>query len=317
MDFQDYYATLGLPPTATQDQIKRAYRKLARKFHPDVSKEPDAEARFKEVAEAHEALIDPERRAAYDALVQRRARGEPIDPPPGWQGRPADGGAADQAFSEFFEAMFGQAGHPGQGAPGPGRPRRRVRAVAGDDQHGDITIALDEAFAGAMRTVSLQLPVLDSRGRASLQTRQLEVRIPAGVRPGQQLRLAGQGGLGQGGGPAGDLYLAVQIAPHPVFRLDGRDLSFDLLLAPWEAALGASVAAPTPQGPVQLTIPPGSVAGRRLRLKGRGLPGQPAGDLYAVLGIQLPPAATADEQGAYNALALAFPGFNPRQALPA
>jgi curved DNA-binding protein len=316
MDFKDYYATLGVAPSATHEQIKHAYRKLARKFHPDVSKEPDAEARFKDVAEAHEALIDTERRAAYDALQQRRARGEPIDPPPGWQGSAAAGGEASHDFSAFFEAMFGQDARPGSGTGRPRRTGTSTRQRPGDDQHGDIQISLEEAFAGAQRLVSLHLPVVEGNGRASLQLRQLQVHIPAGVRPGQQLRLAGQGGPGQGGGAAGDLYLAVAITPHPVFRLDQRDLYFDLPLAPWEAALGASVPAPTPQGPVQLTIPPGSLPGRQLRLKGRGLPGQPAGDLYAVLGITLPSAATAAEQGAYSALAAAFPGFNPRQALP-
>mgnify|MGYP000016335575 CR=1 FL=1 len=310
-----HYATLGIAADATQAQVKRAWRKLARQFHPDVSKEPDAVARFQAIAAAHTALIDPERRAAYDALLQRRARGEPDEPPPAWAGRPpghGDGAEQDDgmAFSDFFDTMFG----PGQGGGGP---RRRTRARPGADQHGNIRISLDDTLAGAQRQVTLDVPVVGTDGRVGLQRRQLDLRIPAGIRSGQQLRLAGQGGPGQGGGAAGDLLLTVEIAPHPVFRLDGRDLSFDLPLAPWEAALGASIDTPTPQGMVHLQIPPGSAPGRRLRLKGRGLPGQPAGDLYAVLGIRLPPAATADEQGAYGAMAAAFPGFNPRQVLGA
>lgn len=317
MDDTDHYATLGIAPDATQAQVKRAWRKLARRFHPDVSKEPDAGARFQAVAAAHTALIDPERRAAYDALRLRRARGEPDEvPPPGWQARPsrpsAGGAGAEEGpdFSDFFGRMFAD----GQAGAGSGR---RPRARPGADQHGSIRISLDDAFAGAQRQVTLDVPVVGADGRVGLQRRQLDLRIPAGIRSGQQLRLAGQGGPGQGGGPSGDLLLSVEVAPHPVFRLEGRDVSFDLPLAPWEAALGASIDAPTPQGMVQLQVPAGSAPGRRLRLKGRGLPGQPAGDLYAVLGIRLPPAATADEQGAYGALAAAFPGFNPRQALGA
>lgn len=311
MDAPNHYATLGIAADATQAQVKRAWRKLARQFHPDVSQEPDAAARFQAASAAHTALIDPERRAAYDALLQRRARGEPDEVPTGRPGRPP-GHAADgfehAAFADFIDGMFtdSRAG-----------ARRRPRAWPGADQHGSIRISLDDAMAGAQRQVTLDVPVVGADGRVGLQRRQLDLRIPAGIRSGQQLRLAGQGGPGEGGGPPGDLLLTVEMAPHPVFRLDGRDLSFDLPLAPWEAALGASIDAPTPQGMVQLQIPPGSAPGRRLRLKGRGLPGQPAGDLYAVLGIRLPPAATSAEQGAYGALAAAFPGFQPRQALEA
>ena len=333
MEFKDYYATLGVAPTATAEVIKRAYRKLARKYHPDVSKEPDAEARFKEVAEAHEALSDTERRAAYDDIAQRHARGQPFEPPPGWdsgfefsgrgpggpsrgQARPDGADAAD--FSEFFESLFGRGGFQGAEARhrrGTG-PARAMPAI-GPDHHAKLAIGLLEACQGVQRTVTLRMPVADAAGRGTLAERHLDVVIPKGVRDGQQLRLAGQGGAGTGGAPSGDLYLAIQILPHPLFRLDGSDIRFDLPVAPWEAALGATVTAPTPDGPVQLNVPAGSQQGRQLRLKGRGLPGKQPGDLYAVLTIALPPSATAPEQAAWQALASAFATYNPRAALEA
>ena len=317
MDFKDYYATLGVERSATQDEIKRAYRKLARKFHPDVSKEPNAEARFKDVAEAHEALIDPERRAAYDDIGQRHARGQPFEPPPGWDsgfefsgnGAMPPGGRGDADFSDFFESLFGRS-QGGRRAPRPGGGSVHAQ---GEDHHARVVIDLLDAYRGAQRTVSLRVPVFDADGRASLHDRQLEVQIPKGVRAGQHLRLAGQGGMGQGGAAAGDLYLEIQFKPHAVFRLDGRDVSFVLALTPSEAALGAAVTASTPDGAVQLSIPPGSGSGRKLRLKGRGLPGEPPGDLYAVLGISLPPATSEADKEAWRALARAFPDFNPRQ----
>ncbi len=313
MEFKDYYATLGVAATASAAELKRAYRKLARKYHPDVSKEPNAEARFKEISEAHEALIDTERRAAYDDIAQRHARGEPYEPPAGWdagssargparRGHARDGPEAP-AFSDFFDSIFGRAA-----GAGPGRAQRR----AGADHHAQVVIELLDAYRGAERTLSLRVPVADAQGRNVLQDRQLHVTIPRGLRQGQQLRLAGQGSPGFGGGPAGDLYLEIQFAPHPHFRVDGRDVTFDLPLAPWEAALGATVKAATPAGDVELSIPPGSTSGRKLRLKGRGLPAQTPGDLYALLAVAWPPAATEAEQEAYRALALAFPGFNPR-----
>lgn len=331
MQFKDYYATLGVERSATPDAIKRAYRKLARKFHPDVSKEPDAEARFKDVAEAHEALIDTERRAAYDEIARRHASGQPFEPPPGWDsgfefsgrgpggdepGRAARGDAGD--FSAFFESLFGRGGF--EGAEGPhrrGAGRRPEGPAAGRDHHAKVAIALLDACRGARRTITLRMPGFDAAGQAALQERQLEVDIPKGVREGQHLRLAGQGAAGQGGAPPGDLYLAIEILPHPLFRLDGADIHFDLPVTPWEAALGATVTAPTPDGSVQLGVPPGSTQGRKLRLKGRGLPGKVPGDLYAVLTIALPPSAAEPEQEAYRAFAGAFAAFDPRAALEA
>ena len=329
MEFKDYYATLGVERTATPEEIKRAYRKLARKYHPDVSKEPDAEARFKDVAEAHEALIDAERRAAYDDIARRHASGQAFEPPPGWDsgfeysgrgggGRPgghthAADGAAD--FSDFFESLFGRGGFGA--AQGMQHPRADTGPMPGRDHHAKVAIELQDAYRGAQRTISLRMAVPDAAGHATLSERQLEVRIPKGVREGQHLRLAGQGGPGHGGAPAGDLYLEIQILPHAVFRLDGADIYFDLPVAPWEAALGATVEAPTPDGKVQLNVPAGSTQGRKLRLKGRGLPGTLPGDLYAVLTIALPPAAAGPQKEAYSALAAAFASFNPRAALEA
>jgi len=323
MEFKDYYATLGVARTATQEEIKRAYRKLARKYHPDVSKEPNAEARFKDVAEAHEALIDVERRAAYDDIAQRHASGRPFEPPPGWDSgfefsgrgpQEAPGRHADSAdgrdFSAFFESLFGRAGSEGL-------RRQAASAMQGQDHHAKVSIDLMDACHGARRTISLQRPVVDASGQATLQAHQLEVGIPKGVREGQHLRLAGQGSPGQGGAPAGDLYLEIHVLPHPLFRLDGADLHLDLPVAPWEAALGASITVPTPDGRVELSVPAGSSQGRRLRLKGRGLPGTPPGDLYAVLSVALPPALTEAHKQAYAAFSGAFPAFHPRTALEA
>ncbi len=325
MEFKDYYAALGIDRTATQDEVKRAYRKLARKYHPDVSKLPDAEARFKEVAEAHEALIDPERRAAYDEIVRRHAGGQPFEPPPGWDsgfeysGRGADGAARGYPgeaayFSDFFASLFGRAGTQGTWRHGGAGAERH-----GEDHHAKVTIDLEDAYRGARRTVRLRTPVMDATGRTSLQERELEVQVPKGMREGQHLRLAGQGAAGHGGAPGGDLYLELHFLPHRIFRTEGADVSFDLPVAPWEAALGATVTAPTPEGPVQLTVPPGSSQGRRLRLKGRGLPaastGAPAGDLFAVLVVALPPGDADAQKEAYRAFGRAFDSFNPRAAL--
>jgi curved DNA-binding protein len=303
-DFKDHYATLGVPRTAPHDEIRHAYRKLARKYHPDVSKEPDAQAQFMAAAEAHEALIDTERRSAYDEALHQHEHPRPQRTyrPDAEFNMDGDGSMHEDAF----EALLRRAG----------RTRRR-EPVAGHDLHADLEITLEDASPGARRSVSLPRPMVDARGRASVQTRHLEVDVPKGVRPGQRLRLAGQGGAGEDGAPAGDLYLDITMRPHPVFRVEGRNVLLDLPTAPWEAMLGATVTTPTPEGPVQLTIPPGSTPGRRLRLKGRGLPGHPPGDLYAVLSVVLPPADTEAARLAYQAMAQAFPDYPPRPAPPA
>lgn len=336
MEFKDYYATLGVERAATKDEIKRAYRKLARKYHPDVSKEPDAEARFKEVAEAHEALIDAERRAAYDDIARRHASGQPFEPPPGWDSgyeysgrgpggtagrhpRANGGGAGDAAdFSDFFESLFGRGGiDEAEGLHRRSAASRQGGPFPGRDHHAKVAIDLLDAYQGAKRMMSLRMPAIDAAGQTTLRERQLEVNIPKGVREGQHLRLSGQGAAGQGGAPSGDLYLEIQILPHPLFRLEGGDISFDLPVAPWEAALGATVTAPTPDGSVQLSVPPGSSQGRKLRLKGKGMPGKVPGDLYAVLTIALPPSDSGPDQEAWQGLARAFAAYNPRAALEA
>jgi len=310
MKFKDYYEILGVPRSAAQDEVKRAYRKLARKYHPDVSKEADAELRFKELGEAYAVLKDPEKRAAYDQMGSQWKTGQDFQPPPGWDAgfefTGGDSGAGPGAdHSDFFEALFGRQARGGA--------RTHMRAQ-GQDHHAKVLIDLADAYRGVQRSISLRMPVPDAQGRVTLQERTLDVSIPKGVRAGQHLRLAGQGGAGLGGGAAGDLYLEIAFNPHPQFRADGRDVYLDLPLAPWEAALGASVTAPTPDGPVQLTIPPGSVAGRRMRLKGRGIPGTPPGDLFVVLTIALPPADSDGAREAYRAMAKAF-AFNPRTHL--
>jgi curved DNA-binding protein len=322
MKYKDYYETLGVPRGATQDDIKQAYRKLARKYHPDVSKMADAEARFKEINEANEVLKDPEKRAAYDQMGSNWKAGQDFQPPPNWdagfefrggQAGPfgaggSFGGGEGFDASDFFESLFGRRGAT------PGGPRRRAN-VQGEDHHAKVLIDLEDSYRGAERTISLRAPVETPDGRVAMQERTLDVHIPKGIRPGQHLRLAGQGSSGSGGGPAGNLYLEIEFKPHPLFRVEGADVFVDLPLAPWEAALGANVDVPTPEGTVQLTIPKGSQAGRKLRLKGRGLPGKNPGDLYAVLAIVLPKADSEAGQAAYESVAKAFADFKPRAHL--
>ena len=308
MEFKDYYQTLGIERTATADDIKRAYRKLARKYHPDVSKEPGAEARFKELSEAHEVLQDPQKRAAYDQLGQRWRAGQEFTPPPDWgagfEFTPGGFPAAEATdFSDFFSSLFGNFGR-----------REETARARGEDHHAKIFIAIEDAFHGATRAVTLRAPQLDAQGRVVLRERTLNVRIPKGVHEGQLIRLAGQGAPGVGGAPAGDLYLEVHFHPHPLYRAQGRDLSLTLPLAPWEAALGATVKAPTPTGPVEVRIPPGSQSGRQLRLKGRGIPGELTGDLYLLLEVVLPPADTEQARQIYHTMERAL-AFNPRRAL--
>lgn len=318
MEFKDYYATMGVSKDATQDEVKRAYRKLARKYHPDVSKEPDAEARFKEIGEAYEVLKDPEKRAAYDRLAEGGYRGgEEFRPPPGWDsGFEFRGGggfsAADAAeFSEFFENLFGGGSPFGRAGP---RAGARARGMRGEDHYARVRISLEDAYHGATRTINLQRPEVDPQGHVVSRTHSLQVKIPPGVAEGQHIRLAGQGNPGVGEGGAGDLYLEIGFEPHPIFQPDGRDVTVTLPIAPWEAALGAKVPVPTLGGKVELTIPPGAQSGQKLRLKGRGLPGPKPGDQLVVLQIRTPPARSDRDKELYQELAKAMP-FNPRERL--
>jgi curved DNA-binding protein len=309
MEFKDYYETMGVGRDATQDEIKRAYRKLARKYHPDVSTEPDAEVRFKEVGEAYEVLKDPEKRAAYDQLGANWKAGQDFRPPPDWDaGFEFHGGGFSGAdasrFSDFFESLFGHGFAPG----GTGHTAYHAE---GEDAHAKVIIDLEDAYQGATRTLTLQHTELGPDGRPRMKQRTLNARIPRGVRQGQFIRLAGQGGAGAGKGKAGDLYLEVEFRPHPFYHVEGRDVFLDLPVAPWEAALGATVKAPTPTGPVDLKIPAGSASGRKLRLKGRGIPGATPGDFYVVLQIALPPAESAAARAAYREMEQALK-FNPR-----
>lgn len=313
MEFKDYYKILGLSRDAAQDEVKRAYRKLARKYHPDVSEEPDGEERFKEVGEAYEVLKDPEKRAAYDQLGTQWQSGQDFRPPPDWNegfefsGAGFTGGDAS-AYSEFFESLFGQE-FAGRGA----RPRQSFR-MRGEDHHARILVGLEDTFEGATRAITLHAPELTEDGYVKTRERTLNVRIPKGIREGQQIRLTGQGGPALGDAPAGDLYLAVEFKPHRHFRADASDLFIDLPVAPWEAALGANVKVPTPSGTVDLRIPPGSYQGRKLRLKGRGIPSKKPGNLYVVLQVALPPADTTAAKELYLKMQEELV-FNPRAGL--
>ena len=302
MEFKDYYDILGVKPDASEADIKAAYRKLARKYHPDKNKEAGAEDKFKAINEANEVLRDKEKRTAYDQLRAGGYRGgEQFRPPPGWGqgGQGFDFGDSGHGgdFSDFFESLFGQraGGAAGRGVP---RPRR------GSDVQAQVQIDLKTAFDGGRTRLVLQ----DSQGGE----RTLEVKIPAGIQPGKVIRLAGQGHSGQAGGPSGDLLLEVGIRDDARFRLEGRNVLHILPIAPWEAALGATVPVPTLAGTVDLRIPAGSQSGRKLRLKGRGMPGATPGDQLVELSIRAPAAATHEQQAAYEALREQFADYDPR-----
>lgn len=315
MEFKDYYKVLGVARTASDDEIKKAFRKLARKHHPDVSNAPDAAARMQEVNEAYDVLRDAEKRAAYDQVGQGVQGGQEFRPPPNWDagfefsGGPQAGPGDFAGHSDFFEALFGAARRGGRGFPGGGGAPPRAR---GQDHHAKIVIPLEDAFQGATRTLTLQAPEFDASGHVTLRERQLNVKIPRGMRAGQQIRLAGQGDPGLGGEPAGDLYLEVQYEPHARYRVDGRDLYLTLPVAPWEAALGGAVPVRTPEGALEMNVPPGSQTGRTLRLKGRGIPGAPPGDLYVVLELVLPPATSDAAKALYRQMATEL-AFDPRR----
>lgn len=308
MEFKDYYRIMGVARDATEAQIKTAYRKLARKYHPDVSKEKDAEARFKDLGEAYEVLKSPEKRAAYDQLGQGPRPGEEFRPPPDWGSGFEFSGAGenDAAYSDFFESLFGRQGRA--------RSRGPFRSGQGEDHHAKIVLDLEATLLGGQRSFTLRVPFVNATGHLESKERTLNVQIPKGILAGQTIRLAGQGSPAAGEVSAGDLFIEIEFEGHRYYQVEGRDLMLSLPVAPWEATLGASIAIPTPSGHVQLKIPPGSHAGTKLRLKGRGIPSAPPGDLYAVLEIALPPASDDKAKAAYLAMAAALP-FNPRANL--
>ncbi len=330
MEYKDYYQIMGVERNATQDEIKRAYRKLARKYHPDISKETDAEQHFKEVGEANEVLKDPEKRAAYDQLGANWQGGQDFNAPPDWDagfefgGGGFTGGAqqgyseADaSAYSDFFESLFGQ-GFQQSGARQGGFRQQSGFQSGGSDHRAKILIDLEDAMNGATRSISLRVPDVDAGGHVTTKERVLKINIPKGIKQGQHIRLGGQGNPGLGQGKAGDLYLEIEFNSHGIYHVEGRDVYLDLPVAPWEAALGASIKAPTPGGVVDLKIKPGSVNGSKMRLKGRGIPASSssnsAGDLYVVLQVALPPAGTDSEKAAYEKMQQSF-SFNPRVKL--
>jgi len=309
MQFKDYYEVLGVGREAKADEIKRAYRRLARKYHPDVSKEPQAEERFKEVQEAYEVLKDPEKRAAYDQLGRDYRPGQDFRPPPDWgQGFEFSGPGGAGGFSDFFEQLFGG------NSPFGGRAGGRRFDMRGEDHHAQIELTLEQAYSGGTHAIGLQHPEQGADGRIGLQSRQLKVKIPAGVMDGQVIRLAGQGASGMGRGGRGDLYLKVALRPHDLYVVDRRDVTLTLPVAPWEAALGATVPVSTLGGTVELRLPSNSRAGQRLRLKGRGLPGTPPGDQYVVLQVVLPPADTPAARDLFERMRRELP-FDPRAQL--
>ncbi|ABQ55668.1 TPA: DnaJ domain-containing protein [Legionella pneumophila subsp. pneumophila] len=292
---KDYYKIMGVSQDASEKDIKMAYRKLARKYHPDISKEPDAEERFKEMAEAYEVLKDPKKRSEYDQYLKYKEFNPQND---GFTGRRTQ----EQPFqefhfdSDFFETLFGHS-------------RYQQQPMTGQNYHGKITISLEEAYHGAVK--NLQVPV-EQGTETKMQT--LKVKIPAGVKSGQQIRLAGQGGSGSGGGARGDLYLTVEVIKHPIFDVMENDIYLTLPITPWEAALGATVVIPTLAGKIDLKIPPGSQGGQKLRIKNRGLPGSPPGNQYVLLKIITPPAQTEEAKALYKKMAEVMP-YNPRKTM--
>ncbi len=333
MEYRDYYQALGVERSATADEVKKAYRRLAHKYHPDISKEANAEEKFKEIQEAYEVLKDPEKRAAYDQLGSEWKQGQSFRPPPDWasgfefRGAPGAGAGPGSAhgtgarggsyqfefdgggrgFSEFFSSLFGG----GAGSPFSEAGARR----GGRDHHARLDISLEEAYAGASRMLELKRPQVKPDGHVELATHTVRVSIPAGVTDGQLIRLAGQGEPAPDGATAGDLYLEVHVMPHALYQLDGRDVTLTLPVAPWEAALGATVTTPTLGGSVELKIPAGSQTGSRLRLRGRGLPGQPPGDQYVALKVVVPPADSPAARALYEQMRREL-AFDPRASLP-
>jgi curved DNA-binding protein len=316
VEFKDYYRIMDVDEKATAEEIKKAYKKLARRYHPDVSKEKDAEKKFKDLGEAYEVLKDPDKRREYDQLRKYGAgagNGQ-FTPPPGWDpsqfrnsGFESGAGAGD--FSDFFETLFGGGGGFRGGFGGGGQ-----RQMRGEDAQVDIALFLEEAFKGTEKLIELRVPEIDEQGRRVQRTRKLKIKIPAGSGEGSVLRIKGQGNPGYGGAEAGDLLAKIHLAPHPLYSVENKDLTLIAPVTPWEAALGSKLTVPTLGGRTRVTIPPNSQSGTKLRLAGLGLPGSPAGDFYVVLKIVVPPNVSDNAREKYAALAEEYSTFNPRTA---
>jgi len=318
MDFKDYYAVLGVSESASPEEIKKSYRKLARKYHPDVSKEDNADEKFKDLGEAYEVLKDPEKRGEYDQLRKYGAQADgSFQPPPGWQsesgfGRGGYTDADSSQFSDFFEQMFGGGQGAGRGAGGGFRQNVRMR---GEDVHARLPLFLEEVFNGCEKQVSFTVHEADEQGRIVARQKTLKVKIPVGMREGQHLRLKGQGSPGIGGGAPGDLLIEVELARHPLFSIEGRDVVVTVPVAPWEAALGATITVPTVDSKVNVKVPKGTSSGRKLRLKGKGLPGKHPGDQMVIIQIVMPEQHSAEAEKLYEQLAEAEKAFDPRSKL--
>ena len=318
MDFKDYYAVLGVSESASPEDIKKSYRKLARKYHPDVSKEDNADDMFKNVGEAYEVLKDPEKRAEYDQLRKYGAQPDgSFQPPPGWQSGSGFGGggyteADSRQFSDFFEQMFGGGQQAGGFRSGGFQHNMRMR---GEDIHARLALFLEEAYNGCDKQVSFTVHEADGHGRLVARQKTLKVKIPAGMREGQHIRLKGQGSPGSGGASAGDLFIEVELASHPLFTVEGNDVLITVPIASWEGALGASITVPVIGGKVSVKVPKGTSSGRKLRLKGKGLPGKQAGDQIVILQVALPEEHSPEAEALYQQLAEAEKDFNPRAVL--
>jgi curved DNA-binding protein len=299
MEYKDYYKIMGVSRNVTQEDLKKAYRKLAREFHPDVSKAPNAEQRFKEINEAYEVLKDPEKRAAYDRLGNNWRAGEQFRAPPDWDVGFEFRGGSNEGYSDFFDTFFRQSGFS----------THHRRSQKREDHHAKIQITLEDSFNGENRSIQLQLPTLNERGQLVNKMRELNVKIPKGIIEGQKIRLIGQGISG------GDLYLEITFASHRFYRVENKDIFLDLPLSPWEAALGSVVKVPTPLGNIDLKIPENTQTGKKLRLKGRGIPSISAGDFYVIIQIVTPQAKDDSSKRFYQKMKAYFETFNPRAEL--
>ncbi|VAX32690.1 DnaJ-class molecular chaperone CbpA [hydrothermal vent metagenome] len=309
MQYRDYYEIMGVKRDAPPDEIKKAYRKLARLYHPDISKEKNAEKRFKEAGEAYEVLKDPKKRSAYDRLGANWKNGQEFHPPPNWGGGSgfggggfSPGGGAD--FSEFFESLFG-------GSGGPQHPQTRKSPTRGEDRTVNLVINLEDAYHETTQTILLRSPAKNQKGHAKKEEQRLKVKIPKGIRETQRIRLSGKGDAGTLNAPPGDLYLKIAFKKNLLYRAKEKDVFLDLPIAPWELMLGTTITIPTPEGEVQIKIPENSKSGQKLRLKGRGIPGKPDGDFFVVLTLVLPPAKDDGSKALYKKMAQDF-AFNPR-----